>query len=483
VSEVLTPDLCVIGAGSAGLSVAAIGASLGAAMVLIERGRMGGDCLNVGCVPSKALIAAGDRAQAIRTAGAFGIEAGEPAVDFARVRDHIAAVIAGIAPHDSAERFTGLGVRVIGAQARFTDPRDGRGRRCHDPRPPLRDRHRLGAAVPPVPGLDRVPFLTNETVFDLAERPAHLIVLGGGPVGVEIAQAHRRLGAAVTILEAGPRLLARDDPELAGVVAGGARRRGGSRSGPGSRPRRWSRPRRAARTRSGSFWPTGRRFAGSHLLVATGRRPVTEGLGLEAAGVAVDRSGIVVDASLRTANRRVYAIGDCAGGAAAGLRFTHVANYHAGLVIRNALFRLPVRVDAAAIPRVTYTDPELAAVGLSEEEATARHGAVRVLRWPVAENDRARAERATRGLVKAVVTPRGRILGCAIAAPGAGDLIVPWALCIAKGLKVRISPVSSSPIRPCPRSRSGPRWSTCAGRPETPGCGASSPSCGPWAER
>jgi pyruvate/2-oxoglutarate dehydrogenase complex dihydrolipoamide dehydrogenase (E3) component len=434
--EILKPDLCVIGAGSAGLSVAAIAASLGVPVVLIERGRMGGDCLNVGCVPSKALIAAGDRAQAIRTAGAFGIEAGEPAVDFARVRDHIAAVIAGIAPHDSAERFTGLGVRVIGAQARFTDPATVAAGGAT-----IRARRFVIAtgsapAVPPVPGLDRVPFLTNETVFDLAERPAHLIVLGGGPVGVEIAQAHRRLGAAVTILEAGPRLLARDDPELAGVVAAALADEGVAvRTGVAAAAVEPAPAGSADAVRV--LLADGSAVAGSHLLVATGRRPVTEGLGLEAAGVAVDRSGIVVDASLRTANRRVYAIGDCAGGAAAGLRFTHVANYHAGLVIRNALFRLPVRVDAAAIPRVTYTDPELAAVGLSEEEATARHGAVRVLRWPVAENDRARAERATRGLVKAVVTPRGRILGCAIAAPGAGDLIVPWALCIAKGLKVQ----------------------------------------------
>jgi pyruvate/2-oxoglutarate dehydrogenase complex dihydrolipoamide dehydrogenase (E3) component len=255
-------------------------------------------------------------------------------------------------------------------------------------------------------------------------------------VGVEIAQAHRRLGAAVTILEAGPRLLARDDPELAGVVAAALADEGVAvRTGVAAAAVEPAPAGGADAVRV--LLADGSAVAGSHLLVATGRRPVTEGLGLEAAGVAVDRSGIVVDASLRTANRRVYAIGDCAGGAAAGLRFTHVANYHAGLVIRNALFRLPVRVDAAAIPRVTYTDPELAAVGLSEEEATARHGAVRVLRWPVAENDRARAERATRGLVKAVVTPRGRILGCAIAAPGAGDLIVPWALCIAKGLKVQ----------------------------------------------
>jgi pyruvate/2-oxoglutarate dehydrogenase complex dihydrolipoamide dehydrogenase (E3) component len=176
---------------------------------------------------------------------------------------------------------------------------------------------------------------------------------------------------------------------------------------------------------------------GSHLLVAAGRRPVTGGLGLELAGIAVDGSGIVVDRGLKTTNRRVYAIGDCAGGEGAGYRFTHVANYHAGLVVRNALFRLPVRIDAGAVPRVTYTDPELASVGLSEEEARAKHRNIRILRWPVSENDRAQAERDTRGHAKVIVTPRGHILGVAIAAPRAGDLIVPWCLCMAKGLKVQ----------------------------------------------
>jgi pyruvate/2-oxoglutarate dehydrogenase complex dihydrolipoamide dehydrogenase (E3) component len=278
-----------------------------------------------------------------------------------------------------------------------------------------------------------VPVLTNETVFDLAERPRRLLVIGGGPIGIELAQAHRRLGAEVAVVEAAPRILAREDPEMAAVVERALLREGVELRVGASIARVEPRPEGVAVV----LGEGGEAIEGSHLLVAAGRRPVTEGLGLEAAGIAVDKGGIVVDQGLRTANRRVYAIGDCAGGAVAPYRFTHVSNYHAGLVVRSALFRLPVRVDTSAIPRVTFTDPELAAVGLSEEEARARHRAIRILRWPFAENDRAQAERTVAGHVKAIVTPRGRILGCAIAGPQAGELIVPWALAVKKGLKAQ----------------------------------------------
>jgi pyruvate/2-oxoglutarate dehydrogenase complex dihydrolipoamide dehydrogenase (E3) component len=429
-SEDLTPDLCVIGAGSGGLSVAAIAASFGVTAVLVERGRMGGDCLNVGCVPSKALIAAADCAHAMRTADRFGIGAVEPAVTMAAVRDHVRGVIAAIAPNDSVERFSALGVRVIAAEARFIDPRTV-----------VAGPHRIRArrfvlatgsepAAPPIPGLDGTPFLTNETVFDLAETPRHLLIVGGGPIGVELAQAHRRLGAAVTIVEA-ERVLSRDDPEMAAVVerallADGVQLRAGASI-------------RRAENRDGriALHLDGETVEGSHLLVAAGRRPVVKGLGLDEACIRHDKSGIVVDKGLRTTNRRVYAIGDCAGGEAGPYKFTHVSNDHAGLVIRSALFQLPVRVRPELIPRVTYTDPELAAVGLGEQEARARYRAIRILRWPVAENDRAQAERRTEGHAKAIVTARGRILGCTIAAPGAGDLIVPWVLALAKGLKAQ----------------------------------------------
>jgi pyruvate/2-oxoglutarate dehydrogenase complex dihydrolipoamide dehydrogenase (E3) component len=431
VAEVLTPDLCVVGAGSAGLSVAAIAASFGASVVLIERDRMGGDCLNVGCVPSKAVIAAAARAHAMRDAARFGLEPADPQADYARVREHVRGVIAAIAPNDSAERFSTMGVRVIAAEARFTDPRTvaAGGAMIRARRFVLATGSRPAAA--PIPGLDGVPYLTNETVFDLERRPERLIVIGGGSIGVELAQAHRRLGAAVTVIEAAT-LLSREDPEMTGYVEralvsdGVEVRSGAAIESVGMRGERIV-----------VLLKAGEAIEGSHLLVATGRTPTTGGLGLDGAGIAVERAGIVVDKGLRTTNRRVYAIGDCAGGPAAPYRLTHAANHQAGLVIRNALFRLPVDVTKAPMPRVTFTDPELAVVGVSEAEARAAGRAIRVLRWPFADNDRAQAERTAEGLVKAVVTRRGTVLGCAIAGPHAGELIAPWVLATARRQKVQ----------------------------------------------
>jgi pyruvate/2-oxoglutarate dehydrogenase complex dihydrolipoamide dehydrogenase (E3) component len=433
-SEVLKPDLCVIGAGAGGLSVAAIAASFGVPVVLIERDRMGGDCLNVGCVPSKALIAAADLAQGMRDGGRFGLGRGDPQVNMARVREHVRGVIDAIAPNDSAERFTALGVRVLKAEARFTDATTvaAGDLTIQARRFVLATGSRPSA--PPIPGLDQVPYLTNETVFDLTRRPERLLVIGGGPIGAELAQAHRRLGAEVAILEAA-RLLPRDDPEIAAALERALLKEGVEIHAGITIERVALRDGRiVVELRQGG---ESRTVQGSHLLVAAGRRPVTDGLGLDAAGIAHDGAGITVDSGLRTTNKRVYAIGDCAGPGGGPYKFTHVSNYHAGLVIRSALFRLPVRVDTRAIPRVTYTDPEIASVGQSEDEARASGAAIRILRWPVAENDRAQAEHRTAGHVKAIVTPRGKVLGCAIAAAQAGDLIVPWTLAIAKGLKVQ----------------------------------------------
>jgi pyruvate/2-oxoglutarate dehydrogenase complex dihydrolipoamide dehydrogenase (E3) component len=430
-TETLRVDVCVIGGGSGGLSVAAAASQLGAATALIERARMGGDCLNFGCVPSKSLIAAARAAAAVRAAGRFGVDADEPAVDFARVHDHVHGVIARIAPHDSADRFTALGVRVIAASARFTGP----DRLVAGDVEVFARRFVIATgsspAVPPIPGLDAVPFDTNETVFERRTAPDHLLVLGGGPIGVELAQAHRLLGCKVTIVEA-QRLLARDDAELVDILKTGLRRDGVAIE-------EGAQVVRAERTAAGGValavddGGTERRIEGSHLLVAVGRRPSLDGLGLEAAGIAHDPKGIKVDARLRTSNRRVYAVGDCAGGP----QFTHVANHHAGVVVRNILFRLPARVDYRALPWVTYASPELAHVGLGEAEARARLGRIGVLRFPFAENDRACAERAEDGLVKAVVTAGGTVVGASILGAHAGELIQTWSVAVARRLRVK----------------------------------------------
>lgn len=429
-TRVIETDLCIIGAGSGGLSVAAGAVQMGARVVLVERGRMGGDCLNYGCVPSKALLAAGHAAAAVRDGRKFGISAGDPQVDFRAVHDHVHGVIAGIAPHDSVERFEQLGCTVIQAAGQFTGPRE---LAAGDAR--IRARRFViatgsSAAVPPIPGLDQVPYLTNETIFERTTCPAHLIVLGGGPIGLEMAQAHRRLGARVTVLEA-VEIMNKDDPELVEVV----RRR---LTGEGIELREFSKVARVERTTSGGvavFYDEGgheQRIEGSDLLVAVGRKPTVDGLGLDVAGIAFDRRGIKVDSRLRTSNRRVFAIGDVAG----GYQFTHMAAYHAGIVIRNALFRLPAGVDYRAVPWVTFTDPEVAQVGMTERAARDAGLEVRILRWSFEENDRARAERETEGLLKAVVGKGGKVLGCGIAGPRAGELLLPWCLAVQNGLKI-----------------------------------------------
>jgi pyruvate/2-oxoglutarate dehydrogenase complex dihydrolipoamide dehydrogenase (E3) component len=426
-SERLTPDVCVVGGGSAGLVVAAGAAQLGLDVVLIERALMGGDCLNFGCVPSKALIAAAKAAQAQRSGGAFGIAPVEPRVDFARVMDHVAETIAAIAPNDSVERFEKLGVRVLKEEARFV----GRTEMQAGPHRIASKRIVLAtgsrAALPPIPGLANTPHFTNETIFANRTLPAHLLIIGGGPIGIEMAQAFRRLGSQVTVLEAAT-FLPKDDPELATIVAARLREEGVDlRDG--------VKIDRIERSSDGivAVLGDGTRLAGSHLLVAAGRTPVTEGLDLDKAGVAHTKHGITVDASLRTSNRNVWAIGDCNGLYA----FTHMAGYEASLFIRGALFRAPAKVDAAIVPWATYSDPELAQVGLGERAAREKHGdGIKVLRWKFDENDRAQAERATDGLVKVITDGRGRILGVAIVGPQAGELIQPWCLAISRRLKV-----------------------------------------------
>jgi len=424
--ERITTDLCVIGAGSGGLSVAAGAVQMGARVVLVEGGEMGGDCLNAGCIPSKALLAAAKAAQAMRSGAGFGITPVEPQIDFAAVKDHVARTIATIAPADSQERFEGLGVRVIRAWGAFSGPATLLAGDCE-----ITARRFVIATgsrplIPPIAGLETTPYLTNETIFALRSRPAHLIIIGGGPIGIEMAQAHRRLGCAVTILEGG-RALGRDDPEAAAVVLQALRAEGveihedtlvSAVSG-----------------QAGAITVTlkdGSAVAGSHLLVAAGRQVALDSLDLAAAGVAFTRKGVTVDAALRSSNRRIYAVGDAAG----GLQFTHVAGYHAGIVVRQAVLSLPARATTRHIPRVTYTDPELAQVGLTEAEARTRHGAALVFaRADLAHNDRAQTERKTQGFVKVMIV-RGRPVGVTIVGPQAGELIGLWALVLSARLKM-----------------------------------------------
>ena len=429
-AEVLSVDFCVIGAGSGGLSVAAAAAAFGQRVVLIEKHKMGGDCLNYGCVPSKALLAAAKRAHAFRTSGKFGIAPVVPTIDPRLVHDHVHGVIAAIAPNDSVERFTGLGVQVITAAGRFADANtvEAGGKRIRARRFVIATGS--SAVVPPIPGLSDVPYFTNETIFDNAMPMEHLIVIGAGPIGLEMAQAHHRLGARVTVLD-GAKALAKDDPELTAIVLQHLRDEGIAILEETAVERVTNVNGRisvAVKTAGAS-----QTIDGTHILVAAGRRPNTADLGLEAAGIKFDKKGITVNAGLTTSNPRIYAIGDVAG----GLQFTHVANDHAGIVIKRALFRLPAKATNRPVPWVTYTDPELAHVGLTEAEAKAKHGKINVLRWPYHENDRAQAERETTGHVKVVTDKKGRILGASIVGLHAGELIQMWSLALSQGLKIR----------------------------------------------
>ncbi|MET4126899.1 FAD-dependent oxidoreductase [Roseovarius sp. MBR-6] len=423
----LNADLLVIGAGSGGLSVAAGAVQMGASVILLEGHKMGGDCLNFGCVPSKALIASGKAARAQAHAAKYGVADVVPQVDYAAAKDHVAGVIAQIEPVDSVERFEGLGVRVIRDYGAFVSPTEVQ---AGDH---LITARRIVIAtgssplVPPIPGLDSVPYETNETIFELRERPDHLLIIGGGPIGMEMAQAHRRLGCAVTVIE-GAKVLGQDDPEMAQVVIDQFKAEGiviedGAMAA-------------EIRGKAGAIEveaKDGRVFRGTHLLMAVGRKANTDRLNLEAAGIETTKRGIKVDASMRTTNRRVYAIGDVAG----GLQFTHVAGYQAGLIIRQALLSLPAKNRTDHIPWATYTDPELAQVGLTEAQAREDHGGnLEVVRFPYNHNDRAIAERKTEGLIKVMVV-RGRPIGVSIAGAQAGELINLWAFILANRLKMK----------------------------------------------
>jgi pyruvate/2-oxoglutarate dehydrogenase complex dihydrolipoamide dehydrogenase (E3) component len=426
----LEVDVCVIGGGPGGLAVATGAAAFGRRVVLIEKNKIGGNSLGCGSVPSNAFLAAAHRAHEIRSCGPFGIAPSEPAIDFAAVNRHVKSIVAEISRNDSAERFKALGVQVIQAPARFTGPSTiAAGDFVIEAR---RIVIATGSVpvIPPIAGLNGIRYFTNETIFENSVLPQHLIIAGGGPFGLEMAQAHRRLGARVTVLEA-RKVLARYDPEMSGRLLALLRQEGVEI--------RENVTVTAVQPVDSGFRaelsaPKGMEsIEGTDLLIAAGQQPSVSGLNLSAAGIRFDKSGISVDAGLRTSNRKVFAIGDVAGGPA----FTHVAEYHAGIVLRRVLFRQPAKASADAIPWVTFTQPELAHVGLSEAEAASRRIKVRVLRWPFAQNDRARTDRETDGHVKVVTDRRGRVLGATILGAAAGELIQVWSLAISQGRGVQ----------------------------------------------
>ena len=422
-SAVKNYDIAIIGAGAGGLSVAAAASMLGVKVALVEIGKMGGDCLNYGCVPSKSLLAAGKAANIHKIANRYGVAMAAPMVAMPLVMQQVQSVIDAIVPHDSIERFTKLGVDVYPAAGKFVDTKT-----IAVGKDLIHAKHFVIAtgsspAVPPIDGLKDTPFYTNETIFSLQETPQHLLVIGGGPIGCELAQAFLMLGVKVTILEAF-NILPRDEQDLVTILREHLIAQGMDIHEHVKIVKVSS----AHNQIEIIIDKDGKQqtLTGSHLLVAAGRRVNVESLDLEKARIEYTSKGIKVNQSLRTTNKRVYAIGDVAG----SYQFTHIANYHAGIVIRNILFKLPARVNYAAIPWVTYTDLELAHTGMLAEDALKKDPTVIIMSMDLATVDRAQAEHETQGKIKMVVSKNGRVLGVSILAPHAGELLLPWVMMI-----------------------------------------------------
>lgn len=433
-AEILTPDLCVIGAGSGGLAVAVAARAHGASVVVVERDKLGGESLNATCIPSKALVAAGHHAHAVRGGAPFGIAADEPRINSRKLHDHVQEVIASLAPEDSVSRMEALGVEIAKAEARFVDPRTlSAGETL------IRARRFVIATgsrslLPEIPGLLGVPYFTTETIFDNTRKLTHLVIIGAGSVGLELAQAYNRLGTEVTVVEPA-RPLPQSDPELAEIALRRMREEGVDI--------RADTEVSLIQARSqgiGVIVKSGGReemLDASHILVAIGRVPNLDSLDLDKARIRRSRSDphrLEIGAGLKTTNRRVYAIGDAAGGP----QMAHLADYQAGIVVRNALFGLPLRQRPELIPSVTYTDPEIAEVGLTEAAARRRRkDDFIVTRWSFAQNDRARILHQSFGVAKLITDRRGRVLGAGIAGSAAGELIALFSFAIANRLSTR----------------------------------------------
>ena len=420
-------DLCVIGAGSAGLSVAYGASHLGRSVVLFERDKMGGDCLNTGCVPSKALIKAAKVAHHRRHGSQYGVAPIEPKIDFKAVKAHIQGVINQIAPVDSVERYEGFGVTVITEDARFEDDKTI-----------VSDSHIVRAkrivvaagsraSAPPIPGLADVPYLTNESVFQVPTLPRHLLIIGSGPIGLEMGQSFRRLASKVTIVDIAPPLDC-SDPAHAKILIDALKGEGVAFRAP-VKTKKIS---KTARTIKIEF-EDGETISGSHLLVAAGRAPNVDGLDLDKGGVTFDKKGIDTDEALRTSNPRVYAAGDIAAGKG-GL--THAAGHHAGVLIKNLYFMPPglggllAKATTNRMPAVIYTQPELGSIG-------AGHGdAAKTLHFDFEENDRSIAERDTVGGLKLYLDSKSKVIGASCLGSQAGEIINTVSLAMAGRLKL-----------------------------------------------
>jgi pyruvate/2-oxoglutarate dehydrogenase complex dihydrolipoamide dehydrogenase (E3) component len=417
-------DLVVLGGGTGGLVSSLIAAGTGARVALIERERTGGDCLWTGCVPSKSLIAAAGLAHRMRHADAVGLEAVDPAIDFARVMDHVWSAIRTIEPHDSPARLRAAGVDVIEADGRFTGPGriEAAGRE-------LRWRAAIIAtgsrpAIPNIAGLETIDPLTTETLWDLRELPARLAILGGGPIGCELGQAFARLGAHVSLVEMAGRLLTNEEPAASDLIAQRLASEGVDvHVG-----------RTATAVRGGQLLlDAGEPIALDRILVATGRIPRSVGLGLETVGVALDHDGAVrVDRRLRTTARAIYAVGDVTG----LLPFTHVAAHHARVATANALFHARGKVSDT-LPWVTFTDPEVGRVGLTERQARERWGERAVIAgFEYAALDRAITAGETYGFAKLIADPRRRLVGATVAAPAGGEAIAELTAWVSRSAKI-----------------------------------------------
>ncbi len=429
--KTIKTDLAVIGAGSGGLSAAAGAAMFGLDVVLFEKGEMGGDCLNTGCVPSKALLSAAKAAHAGAEAAKYGIGYDAPKVDWDGVKAWVQGAIETIAPVDSQERFEELGCTVIREHARFEDPDTIVSQSVRVKARRIVIATGSVAFVPPVEGLERIPYLTNETLFTMPEQPEHLVILGGGPIGLEMAQAFRRLGSKVTVIEM-MRALGRSDPAHAAIALDQLRSEGveileGHKavrvSGEAGNV--------TVHTTSENGSPD---ITGTHLLVAVGRRAVLDGLDLDKGNVATTRKGIDVDEGLRSrSNKRVWALGDVAGRE----QFTHIAGWHASVFSRRAFFKQRTHAASLPVPSVTYTSPEVAQLGLTEAEAREKYGdAIKTSRFSFHENDRAIAEGKTLGECKLIIKG-SKIAGCSIVGEGAGDIIQLVSIAMSNGLKVQ----------------------------------------------